>query len=221
MSPPTRRALLRSGLLLTGGVIAGCSGFGPFGSDSPPDLEPGASIVSQPSDESPAVVELSLTNTGGEVAPVYPREPGSFVFHLVPPFREQQGDIFMFPQDTRSVHLQQGTFERVGGCWRVVDTSEDDERGPYLAGQSLPKETRIEPDETHTVRHDAYFHGPASDCFPVGVYQTDLGIEIRNDEERQIDLIYTLEVLPADELTISVVSERGSRQSPTSTNVVT
>lgn len=217
MPPPTRRTLLRCGLPMIGGAIAGCPSVGPFGDNAPSELEPGVSIVTQPSVESPPVVDLSLTNTGSETVSVYPREPGSFVFHLVPPFREGDCDIFLLPQDAPAVQLHQGEIGKTGRCYRVTDTSEDDERGPYLAGQALPKETEIEPGRRYTVRHDAYFYGPESECFQAGAYQTTLEIELGDEANTAIDLIYTLVISPENEFTISVETGRDSYEPRTDT----
>lgn len=161
------------------------------------------------SDESPPVVDLSLTNTGDHTASVYPREPGSYVFHLVPPFLNEGGEVFLLPQNARTIQLQQGELDKTGGCYRVIDTSEEDERGPYLAGQALAKEIEIEPSERYSVRHHAYFHGPESECFPTGEYQTSLGIELRDGENTHVfNLIYTLEISPEKDLAISVEADR-------------
>ena len=91
----------------------------------------------------------------------------------------------------------QGEFpdEPVDGCWRVVDTSASGERGPYLAGNNLPKTVEIASNETYTVHHDLYYRGPDNACFSPGQYQTTSTITLGSkDTGSRLDVAYTLSI---------------------------
>lgn len=172
------------------------------------DLNPGASVVTQASTESPAEIELTLANTYGESVSVFPVSLGTYAFEFLQPLSGERGDVLLYPDSPR-VSLAQGEFPEapIDGCWRVVDTSEEGERGPYLKGQNFPKETEIAPDETYRVLHQAYYRGPASHCFPADTYETTAEFEF-GDREQRVELTYTLDVSSDGEFEISVEHER-------------
>lgn len=172
------------------------------------DLNPGASVVTQASTESPAEIELTLANTYGESVSVFPAGLGTYAFEFLSPLSGERGDVLLYP-DTPRVSLGHGEFPEspVDGCWRVIDTSEEGQRGPYLRGQNYPKETEIAPDDTYSVLHEAYYRGPASHCFPADTYETTAEIEF-GDRKQRVELTYTLDVSDDGEFEISVEHER-------------
>ncbi|MUV60031.1 hypothetical protein [Halobacterium sp. CBA1126] len=171
------------------------------------DLDLGAAVVTQPSEESPAEIALTLANTHDESVSVAPVSLGTYAFEFLQPLSGERGDVLLYPDSPR-VSLSQGEFpeDRVNGCWRVIDTSGEGERGPYLKGQNLAKEKEIAPDETYSVLHEAYYRGPDSDCFPADTYETMAEIEF-GDREQRVELTYTLDVSADGEFEISVEHE--------------
>jgi len=171
------------------------------------DLDFGASVVTQPSEESPAEVELTLAHTHAESISVSPVSLGTYAFEFLEPLSGERGDVLLYPDSPR-VSLAQGEFpeEPSNGCWRVIDTSAEGERSPYLKGQNLAKEKEIEPDETYSVRHEAYYRGTDSHCFPPDTYETTAEIEF-GDQEQRVELTYTLDISSDGQFEISVEDE--------------
>lgn len=159
------------------------------------DLNPTASVVTQPSNESPAEVELALENTLTAPVSVYPRSSGLYALEFLSPLSGEVGEIMLHPETDR-VRVYNGEIPEspVDGCWRVIDTSDEDENGPYLAGINYPKEVEIEPGEKYSVLHRGYYLGPDSHCFPADTYKTTTDMEIGEEERTPVDLTYKLEV---------------------------
>ena len=208
----SRRNLIQYGLSATAAIIAGCASLSNFESESSSEelIEPSGSIVSQPSDESPAEAILTLTNTGDASVEVKQLHHGVYPFELIGHLSGEGGDVLLYPPDAREeVTLYGGKLpgSRTNKCWRIIDTSDEDERDPYLGGSLGPKYVEIGPGGTYSVQHEAYYKGPESNCFPAGQYQNTTEIEIDNEDETQMDIIQTLDISSAKEFTISVTSK--------------
>lgn len=225
MAPPARRTILRSGLSVLSLSLAGCitdsgsseppgesptstaeptetseSSPTPTATSSPDDVEPTATVLREPSTESPPRVALGLRNAGTNSVSVAPFDRGLYPLEFLQPLGGEEGDVLLFPPETPSVELMQGEIpERpVDGCWRVVDTSASGERGPYLAGNNLSKTVEVAPNETYTVHHDLYYRGPDDACFPPGEYQTTSTITLGSTGSGpRLDVTYTLTITPA------------------------
>lgn len=225
MAPPSRRTILRSGLSVLSLSLAGCITSSrrsgppnesptstadltetsepsptPTATSSPDDVEPTATVLTEPSTESPPQVALSLRNTGTNSVSVAPFDRGIYPLEFLQPLSGDEGDVLLFPPETPSVELMQGEIpeEPVDGCWRVVDTSASGERGPYLAGNNLSKTVEIAPNETYTVPHNLYYRGPDNVCFSPGEYQTTSTITLgSNGSGPRLDVTYTLSITSA------------------------
>lgn len=172
-------------------------------------IEPGGTVVEQPSTASPARIELSLTNPLDHSVSVYPAGFGTVPLESVSPLTGETGDVLLFPPGIPMVKLMGGEFpeEPKDGCWKIVDTDESDDRDPYRASVNHPNAVEIAAGETYSVEHEAYYRGPDTACLPPGEYQTTVEVTI---SEATIGprktVTYVLSVSPDEEFTMTVDS---------------
>lgn len=179
-------------------------------------LEPGGNVLTQPSSNAPASVELTLTNPTKDAVSAHPVSFGTEPFESIVPLTGETGDVWLIPPGDPNVQVMGGVLpsEPENGCWRVVDTEENDERTPYIASTNFSEEgTNIASGETYSVQHEVYYHGPEDACFPAGNYQTTVELEIDDVDSRpRMAVTYVLSISEDREFTLRTGSVEYSQE---------
>lgn len=159
-------------------------------------IDVGAAVLEEPTDDRPAIVELTVTNRHDVDVPVVPGERSGGPLENLPHFEGQAGEVVPFPVDPAHLDLQEGSLpdEPVDGCWRWPGDV-------TVAVEDRPFEVRLGPGETYRIRHRLYQAGDAG-CFPDGTYTTTASLTLA-------EWMASLESDPDLSLTYVLTSEDG------------
>lgn len=220
-SPATRRRMLQAAGGSLTVVFGGCTSIqwdGIPGADTaiptdpeertplPPDiLNPTASVVRQPSDEEPALVEFGLENMISEDIAVRPGRGGGHALgylDLFVPVDDQEGRIVFHPGPEEVVVHEELPEKPVNGCWRWPE-----EATRWTI--DMQKFSKVEGGGVYTIRHELYYLGPEAKCFPVGDYQVeDFVVPVAyppdSDGGFRLNLLFTLTAKASGEFSITV-----------------
>jgi hypothetical protein len=124
--------------------------------------------------DSPARIELGLTNTASEPISVTSID-GAYPLEWLEAASDTNGRLVFYPPDTPGIGLANLELPEApqDGCWRLIETGDDG----YLTVVGLQQTADIAPGETYTVEHELYYQGPEENCFSATEYQTSAGIK--------------------------------------------
>lgn len=129
-------------------------------------ISAGATVVTQPSAETPLEVELSVTNNHDIAVRLVPTDRDTMLTYM-PPFEGSSVNLRMVPATFDYSVIPDSRSE---GCWRF-DAESPAETNAKLryTPEALPM--MLEPNETYTIRHEVYHNGSSDACFPDSEYQ--------------------------------------------------
>lgn len=165
-------------------------------------------IAEQSTEEHPAIAELGVTNVSNVPVSIRSGYRGGDPLEWVGPLSEGPvGEVWLFPIDTTGVHFVEGGTpeERKDGCWRGAFGDDEENKPGIISHKNI---IELDPGETHQIRHEIIYEGPADACFPDGRYRKELSLEILEVGSTRVDetVDYVLAVNSGPELELEIES---------------